>query len=105
VKPVTGFANAKKRLDQLVTEELGAAAPAFKLHDIRRTVRTGLSALPVPDLVRELVIAHARPGLHKVYDQFAYIEEKRRALELWAGRLRAVVQTSATKVVPLRALA
>jgi integrase len=103
VTPVAGFASAKKRLDQLVAEELGVPPPAFKLHDIRRTVRTGLSALPVPDLVRELVIAHARPGLHKVYDQFAYVEEKRRALELWASRLRDVVQPSATNVVPLRA--
>jgi integrase len=101
VKPVAGFANAKKRLDQLVTEELGAAPPAFVLHDIRRTVRTALSALPVSDLVRELVIAHARPGLHKVYDQFAYIEEKRRALELWATRLQDIVHPS-PKVVRLQ---
>ena len=43
-----------------------------------------LSALPIPDMVRELVIAHARPGLHKVYDQHAYEQEKRHALELWS---------------------
>jgi hypothetical protein len=28
--------------------------------------------LPIPDLIRELIIAHARLGLYKVYDQFAY---------------------------------
>ena len=73
--PVNGFSKAKKRLDKLMAMELGGPPPEFVIHDIRRTVRTGLSALPIPDLVRELVIAHAKPGLHKVYDQHAYIEK------------------------------
>jgi len=34
------------------------------------------------DLVRELVIAHAKPGCIKVYDQHAYQEEKRKCLGL-----------------------
>ena len=66
-------------------------------------MRTGLSALPVPDLVRELVIAHTKPGLHKVYDQHAYESEKRHALELWAARLRNIVEPPADNVVPLAA--
>ena len=41
-------------------------------------------------LVRELVIAHAKPGLHKVYDQHAYQDEKRECLELWEKRLLAM---------------
>jgi hypothetical protein len=61
-------------------------------HDIRRTMQTQLSALPVPDLVRELVIGHTKPGLHKIYDQHAYLDEKRQALALWAERLRAIVK-------------
>jgi hypothetical protein len=68
------------------------ATPAFVVHDIRRSMRTNLSALPIPDIVRELVIAHARPGMHKVYDQFAYLEEKRDALDLWEARLRSIVK-------------
>ena len=99
--PVNGFSKAKARLDKLMREELGELAP-FVIHDIRRTVRTGLSALPVPDLVRELVIAHAKPGLHKVYDQYAYLPERRHALELWAMRVRYIVEPSPDKVVPLR---
>lgn len=68
--------------------------PAWVLHDLRRTVRTHLSALPVQDLVRELVIAHAKPGLHKVYDQHSYREEKRECLELWANKLAVLVDKS-----------
>ena len=75
--------------------------PPFVIHDIRRSMRTGLSALPVADLVRELVIGHTKPGLHKVYDQYAYWDEKRRALQLWGDRLRDVVEAAPDNVVAL----
>ena len=85
-KPVNGFSKAKARMDSL-TGVLG-----WVIHDLRRTMRTHLSALPVQDLVRELVIAHAKPGLHKVYDQHAYQDEKRYCLELWEQRLMSIVE-------------
>jgi integrase len=102
-KPVNGFSKAKDRLDRRMLRSWRAIARArgedrrkaeiepFVIHDIRRTMRTGLSALPVLDLVRELVIAHTKPGLHKVYDQFAYLDEKRAALAAWEARLRSIV--------------
>jgi integrase len=85
-KPINGFSKAKTRIDKL------SGISNWKIHDLRRTMRTHLSALPVEDLVRELVIAHAKPGLHKVYDQHAYQNEKRRCLELWEARLLPVVE-------------
>jgi integrase len=101
---VNGFSKAKTRLDKLLAKQLGKVPP-FVFHDIRRTVRTHLSALPIPDMVRELVIAHAKPGLHKVYDQHAYLDEKRHALELWSARLRSIVDPPPPNVVPLKARA
>jgi hypothetical protein len=103
MKPVNGFSKAKQRVDKRMLRSLRAIARTrnerpqatlepWVIHDIRRTMRTGLSALPIPDLVRELVIAHAKPGLHRVYDQHSYLDEKRRALDLWAARLRESVQ-------------
>ena len=80
--------------------ELGELPP-FVLHDIRRSVRTGLSAPPVPDLIRELVIGHTKPGLHKIYDQHTYIDEKRHALELWWRRLQSIVEPPADNVVAM----
>jgi hypothetical protein len=47
------------------------------------------SALPVEDIVRELLLAHARPGLHKVYDLHAYEKEKADALKLWHAKADA----------------
>jgi integrase len=82
-RPVSGWGAVKRRLPAL--------EGAWVLHDIRRSMRTGLSALPVSDLVKELVIGHARPGLHRVYDMHAYLDEKRQALTLWAERLLAIV--------------
>jgi integrase len=101
-KPVNGFSKAKARLDRTIAEVRGKEAakerpgdedrpPSWVIHDLRRTMRTHLSALPVQDLVRELVIAHAKPGLHKVYDRHAYQVEKRRCLELWEARLLAIL--------------
>jgi integrase len=106
-KPVNGFSKAKERLDKRMLcswralarvrgdDRRKAQIEPWVIHDIRRTMRTGLSALPIPDLIRELVIAHTKPGLHKVYDQHAYLDEKRRALELWAARLSAIVTRAA----------
>jgi integrase len=115
-KAVNGFSKAKGRVDELMLVEARALAkchgddPAkvkldeWRIHDIRRTMRTGLSALPVSDMVRELVIGHTRAGLHKVYDQYAYLDEKRQALELWAARLRSIVTPPPDNVVALAAV-
>jgi hypothetical protein len=55
-------------------------------------MRTHLSALPVQDLVRELVIAHAKSGLHKAYDQHAYQDESDAASILREARLLPIVE-------------
>jgi hypothetical protein len=73
----------------------------WTFQDLRRTMRTHLSALPVEDLVRELVIAHTKPALHKVYDLHAYAAEKRRALELWTARLLAIVELPPASVTSI----
>ena len=52
---------------------------------------TRFSALPVEDIVRELLVAHARPGLHKVYDLHPYEKEKADALKLWHEKLKHIV--------------
>src|SRR5262249_17459798 len=72
VKPISGFSKAKRALEKQMLSELRksggelAQIEPWGLHDLRRTGRTALSALPVAEITRELVIAHAKPGLHKV---------------------------------------
>jgi integrase len=65
----------------------------WTLHDVRRTVRTGLSRLGVRPDIAERVIGHAVGGrLGQTYDVYEYVDEKRRALEAWAAHLARVVE-------------
>jgi hypothetical protein len=57
--------------------------------------------LRVPSEVAEAVLAHVFPGVVGTYDRHSYIDEKREALERWAGLLRDIIDPS-RKVVALR---
>jgi integrase len=104
-KPPNAFSHAKIHLDREMAKVLGAPVEPYTIHDIRRSVRTQLSAIPgISDLVRELVIGHTKPGLHRVYDQHAYLDEKRHALDAWAARLRDIVEPPPANVVELKRL-
>lgn len=97
-------AKIKKRIDARMLRTLRALSrkrgedpskvelPPWINHDLRRVVRTNLSALKVEDHVAEMVLGHGRKGLQRVYDQHKFAEEIREALERWAARLREVVE-------------
>jgi hypothetical protein len=80
---VNGFGKAKARLDKHM-----GGVPHFVIHDLRRTVRTRLSALTTYQIA-ELVIGHGKKGLARVYDQHEYLDEIPEALK--AARLRSIV--------------
>jgi integrase len=77
-----GWSWAKKALDAKV------ALPHWTIHDIRRSVATGLREhLAVDTHLAELIINHAggsRGGVAGVYDRSERLAERRRALERWA---------------------
>ncbi len=79
-----------------------AALVDVRLHDFRRTVRTGLAELGIPFEIAERVLNHAMPGLQAVYNRHNYTAEKRRALQLWAAHVVAVAEQQEAKVVTLR---
>jgi hypothetical protein len=94
----TLLALARSRGDELVGRE---PLPPWTNHDIRRSVRSQLSRLKIPEEVREAVLAHVRPGIKGVYDLHDYAAEKREALQLWGARLRSIVNPQPTNVVKL----
>jgi len=94
-KPINGFSKAKERLDRL------SGVTSWVLHDLRRTARSHFSALPVQEIVRELILAHAQKGLSKVYDHYLYLDEKRRCLELWEKRLLSIIEAPPSNVADL----
>jgi integrase len=82
----SGFSKSKSRLDDL------SGITTWRIHDLRRTVRTGLAGLRVDPDVAERVIGHVIGGVRGVYDRHAYIDEKRDALERWAVHLAGIVR-------------
>jgi hypothetical protein len=71
-------------------EAQGRAFESFVVHDVKRTVRTKLSALPIEGTVRERLLAHIPSGLRRIYDLHLHEREKREGLEMWHTRLRAI---------------
>jgi hypothetical protein len=85
-KPVNGWSKAKKRIDSL------SRVTGWRFHDLRRSARTRISAIPAEEHIREALLAHGRRGIQAHYDQYKYREQKRRLLEAWEKRLLAVVE-------------
>lgn len=86
--PFNGFGKAKAALDAAC-----GVAP-WRLHDLRRTVATGLQRLGVRLEVTEAVLNHvsgSRAGIVGVYQRYDYAEEKRAALAAWGERLVEIV--------------
>jgi integrase len=90
--PMAVSAPLKRSLDAAMSKHLGRSMPAWVLHDARRTVRSNLPRLRVPTEISELVIGHSKRGLQKIYDQYAYFDEKREALQLWNDYLRGILR-------------
>ena len=64
---------------------------SFTPHDLRRTVRTRLAEIGVPDVIAERVLGHKLQGLLAVYNQHSYDAEKRQALARWELRLSEIL--------------
>ncbi|WP_297780028.1 site-specific integrase [uncultured Roseovarius sp.] len=61
-------------------------------HDLRRTMRTGLSACKVRPDIAELTIGHTKRGIVAVYDQHGFDDERRAAMLAWEARLMAIAE-------------
>ncbi|PHM68861.1 tyrosine-type recombinase/integrase [Xenorhabdus kozodoii] len=62
----------------------------WSIHDLRRTMRTGVSELTPPH-VAEIMIGHKLPGIWQVYDKHTYLNEQRAAYERWWDKLTKIV--------------
>ncbi|MCW2255009.1 integrase [Providencia alcalifaciens] len=52
----------------------------WSIHDLRRTMRTGVSELTAPH-VAEIMIGHKLPGVWQVYDKHTYLKDQHEAYE------------------------
>jgi integrase len=93
IRPVGGFIRPKTRLDE------ASGVSDWRLHDLRRTARSGFSALSgFEDTVREAVLDHRPSGIRRVYDVHKYFDEKLALLTAWEARLMAIVEPAEGKI-------
>ncbi len=84
----SGFSKNKKRIDKL------SGVSDWTLHDIRRTVATGMAQLRIEPHVVEKLLNHSSGtfgGVAGVYNRFGYLPEMREALEKWEGHIGALL--------------
>jgi integrase len=95
-QPVNAFAYGKKRLDQLM------GVSNWRLHDLRRTMRTGLASLQIPDMIGELAIGHGKGDvLQRTYNLYQYQAELRDALQRWSNKVRDLTEPPPPNVLKL----
>ena len=105
--PISGITKAKDRLDTAIAKQReGETLDGWRIHDLRRTVATGLQRLGIRFEVTEAVLNHvsnAKSGMAGVYQQHDWKEEKRSALEAWARHVAAIIApATADNVTQLR---
>jgi hypothetical protein len=97
--PFSGWSKAKSALDT------ASRVSGWWLHDLRRTLATGLQRLGVRLEVTEAVLNHlsgSRAGVVGIYQRHDWAEQKRAALDAWSAHLLAASESRlpAGKVLP-----
>ncbi|EPW6709344.1 tyrosine-type recombinase/integrase [Vibrio parahaemolyticus] len=60
----------------------------WSLHDLRRTVATGMSDLEIDPYIVEAMLGHSLGGVQGIYNRSHYLSKKQKALEVWVSKLR-----------------
>lgn len=66
--------------------------PSWTPHDLRRTVRTGLSRLKCPNEVAEAILGHTKGGVEGIYNLYKYDEECKKWLQVWANYMERLIR-------------
>ena len=120
--PFSGWSKPRERLNGRIARKRAAtrlgrplgkdekpepedALTRWTLHDLRRTVVTGMNEMGIQPHVVEAVVNHvsgrAKAGVAGVYNRATYANEKRMALQAWADHLDEVLGLGERKVIPM----
>jgi integrase len=98
--PISGWSKPKIKLDAT------SGVTGWRIHDLRRTVATGMQKLGITLQTVEAVLGHtsgSRAGIVGVYQVHDYAPEKRTALEAWGAHVTALIEGRTPGVVlPMR---
>jgi integrase len=83
---ISGFSRVKERLDKMID------LPGWRFHDLRTSFASALCERGEPENVVDRVLNHAASGsapsaVARVYNQSELLEQRARALDLWAEML------------------
>ena len=100
--PASGVSKAKARLDSAVADAAKGediAIEGWRLHDLRRTAKTGMQALKISSEISQRVLNHisSLDPMDRVYGLYDFLDEKREALDAWAGHVAKLVAPKAVE--------
>ncbi|MDE9462494.1 tyrosine-type recombinase/integrase [Xenorhabdus bovienii] len=95
----SGHCRIIDRLSKKMSKYFGDTYISWSIHDLRRTMRTGVSELTSPH-VAEIMIGHKLPGVWQVYDKHTYLNEQREAYERWWDKLTKIVSRPPSQEYP-----
>jgi integrase len=93
-----GFSKSKARLDRL------SGVSDWTLHDLRRTVVSGMARLGIAPHVADKILNHQSgtiSGVAAVYQRHEFLHERREALNVWGAFVSSLEQARSTSSVTL----
>jgi integrase len=89
-KAFQGYSKAKKRLDH------ASGVSGWTLHDLRRTVVSGMARLGVAPHVADKILNHQTgtiSGVAAVYQRHEFMIERKKALHRWGQHISTLVSS------------
>ena len=86
--PFSGFSKSKKRLDEL------SGVSEWRLHDIRRTVTSGMAQLGIRPHIADKILNHQSgtiSGVAAVYQRHKFLKERKTALNAWGNYVQSLL--------------
>jgi integrase len=91
-KPFSHFSREKRRLDVL------SGVLGWRLHDLRRTMVSGMARLGVAPHVADKILNHASgtiSGVAAVYQRHEFMQEREDALKRWSAHVESIIAEAA----------
>jgi integrase len=88
-KRFQAFGKGKRALDKL------SGVTGWRLHDLRRTIVSGMARLGVPPHVADKILNHQAgtiSGVAAVYQRHDFLAERKEALDRWGAHVEQIVQ-------------
>ena len=89
-KHFQAYSTSKRALDTL------SGISGWRLHDLRRTIVSGMARLGVPPHVADKILNHQAgtiSGVAAVYQRHEFLAERKEALDRWGAHVERTVQT------------